>query len=234
MSTPAPQESSREARRARVTYDALTATDVATLAQVHRAGFPGFFLSSLGTPFLRQLYAGYASDPTALTVVARAGGRPIGAVLGTSEPAGFYAALLRRRLPGFAIAGLRGAVRNPRAVPRLVRALRYRGDAPTDRPGALLSSIVVRPEWAGVGIGGELMRRWLDLAAARGVTRAYLTTDRDDNAGVHAFYAGHGWGVDGQFATPEGRAMTRYAIDLPPAHGAPPADPSAPADTTEP
>ncbi len=207
---------SPDARRAGVSYAALSPADVATLARVHRAGFPGFFLSSLGAPFLRQLYAGYASDPSALTVVARAHGRPIAAVLGTSEPAGFYGRLLRRRLTGFAIAGLRGAVRHPRAVPRLVRALRYRGDAPADRPGALLSSIVVDPPWAGAGIGGELMRRWLDLAAERGVTRAYLTTDRDDNAGVHAFYAAHGWAVDAEFATPEGRAMTRYAIDLRP------------------
>lgn len=113
-----------------LTYGTLARCDARALARVHRRGFPGFFLAELGEPFLRQLYLGYAADPTAITAVARADGRPVGAVLGTSAPAGFYGRLLRRRGPAFALAGARAALRDPRVLPRLVGAVRYRGDAP--------------------------------------------------------------------------------------------------------
>ncbi len=113
-----------------LTYGTLARCDARALARVHRRGFPGFFLADLGEPFLRQLYLGYAADPTAITAVARADGRPVGAVLGTSAPAGFYGRLLRRRGPAFALAGARAALRDPRVLPRLAAAVRYRGDAP--------------------------------------------------------------------------------------------------------
>lgn len=203
-----------DGQAASVIYGELSRRDAPALAEVHIAGFPGFFLSSLGTPFLEELYRGYADDASAICVVARQDGQPIGVVIGTSAPAGFYRALLRRRAVPFAIAGLRGAAMKPRTLIRLARAVRYRGDAPPERPGALLSSIVVRPEWAGSGVGGELMRRWLALAREQGCPRAYLTTDADHNETAQDFYLRHGWRVAEAFETPEGRSMIRLETDL--------------------
>lgn len=211
---------------------ALRATDVAELARVHARGFPGFFLTSLGQPFLREFYRAHLDDDSAVAVVARTrSGRPIGVVVGTLAPAGFYGRLLRRRGPAFALAGARGAVRHPRAVPRLLRALTYRGDAP-DRPGAaLLSSLVVDPPHSGRGIGAALVEAWTAEAAARGATQAVLTTDARDNDAVNAFYLARGWRPDGDLTTPQGRAMRRYVIDLSPP-GTTTAHPGAATSTT--
>lgn len=195
-------------------YTSLRPSDVAELARIHARGFPSFFLTSLGLPFLREFYAAQLDDPSAIGVVARvADGRPVGVVVGTTEPAGFYGRLVRRRGLRFAVAGALGALRNPRAVPRLVRALTYRGDAPAPS-FALLSSIVVDPARSGGGVGYQLQKRWCEEAARRGVARAYLQTDQDDNDAVVEFYRRCGWTAAGSSTTPEGRRLLRFEREL--------------------
>lgn len=191
-------------------------TDVAELARIHERAFAGFFLASLGQPFLREFYRGYLTDPSAVTVVARLErGRPVGVAVGTVEPEGFYARLLRRRGAAFALAGARAALTRPRVVvPRLVRAMRYRGDAPPGSQGALFASMCVSPHLTGGGVGARLSQAWSQGAAARGARSAYLTTDADNNDAVNRHHQRHGWTIDSEFTTPAGRRMYRYVKPL--------------------
>jgi GNAT superfamily N-acetyltransferase len=185
--------------------------DVRKLARLHRRAFPGFFLSQLGEPFLVQFYRGFIDDPTAVVAIERdERGDPVGVVVGTTEPQGFFRRLLRRRLLGFGWAALQGAVRRPSAVPRLLRAVRYRGDAPAGAEGALLSSICVDPRARANGVGGRLLTAWSERAAALGATSAYLLTDAEGNDAVNRFYANHGWVRHDRVTTPEGRVLNRY------------------------
>lgn len=197
----------------------LRAEDAAALARLHRSSFPDFFLSRLGEPFLREFYRGFEGDPSAITVVARdRSGRPVGAVVGTSEPAGFYRRLLRRRFPGLAVASARAAVRNPRTITRLVRGAAYRGgvgDEPAPE-GALLSSICTNPTVQGQGLGRRLVQEWEDAARQHGVTIAHLSTDAVDNEAVNAFYDRCGWSAEREYSTREGRRMNLYTKDLRP------------------
>ncbi len=199
------------------TLDRLGPDDVRALARLHGSAFPGFFLSTLGERFLVEFYRAFLADPTAVTVVARSpDGGVQGAVVGTTEPAGFFGRLVRRRWFGFAAAAARSSVTRPRTMPRLVKALRYRGDAPTGADGALLSSICVQPSRQGSGLGRQLERAWLREVAARGVAAAYLTTDRDGNDPVNDFYRSGGWVLIDRYTTREGRAMNRYVTKLGP------------------
>ena len=193
----------------------LRAADARDLAHLHQRAFPGFFLSTLGPGFLAEFYRGFVGDESAVTVVARdQGGQLCGAVVGTTEPAGFFGRLVRRRLIGFAWASVRAVVRHPSAAPRLLRAVRYRGDAPTEAQGALLSSICVEPATQGKGVGARMLADWLRQVDERGTTDAYLTTDAVGNDAVNAFYQRQGWSVRDTHTTPEGRAMHRYVIHL--------------------
>ncbi|MEO8094452.1 MAG: GNAT family N-acetyltransferase [Pseudolysinimonas sp.] len=195
--------------------DAMRVDDVEPLARLHRQAFPDFFLSTLGEPFLRQFYQGFLGDPAAVTVVLRdAEGMPCGSVVGTTEPAGFFGRLVRRRWAGFALAGARAVLSQPGATPRLVRALRYRGDAPHDAVGALLSSICLDPSLQGSGEGGRLVAAWEAAAASSGARSAFLTTDADHNEAVNRFYSRHGWLLHGTYSTREGRQMNRYMKEL--------------------
>jgi len=197
-----------------LTLGTLEASDVAPLARLHRRAFPGFFLSSLGEPFLEEFYRGFLGDVTAVTVVARAAGTVRGAAVGTLAPAAFFARLLRRRWSGFAVASCRAVLARPAALPRLVQAVRYRGAAGGHVDGALLSSIFVDPAARAAGVGGALLEAWVDRARAGGAAQAYLTTDADGNDAVNSFYRRHGWSASDRFTTTRGRTMLRYTLAL--------------------
>ena len=194
-----------------VTFGPVTASEAKALASIHRQAFPGFFLSSLGEPFLTQLYRGFARDSSAITVVVRdEQGIPRGAAVGTTEPAGFYRRLLKKRWPGFAVASARAAITNPTTVPRLLRAISYRGEVPPTGQWAQLSSVCLDPSLQGSGVGRQLATSWLERAKAMGVTHAFLTTDSDGNDAINRFYTAQGWRLAGEYVTREGRRMNRY------------------------
>lgn len=198
-----------------VTLGPLTPADVHPLARLHREAFPGFFLSTLGERFLVQFYRGFLSDGTAVSVVARSeNGSVLGAAVGTTQPADFFRRLLRRRWLGFAAASARAVLRNPRTVPRLMRAVRYRGGAEASTDGALLSSICVDPSQRRTGVGQALMAAWAREVAARGARTAFLTTDAQGNDTVNRFYLALGWTLTESFRTREGRLMNRYTMTL--------------------
>ena len=198
-----------------VALGSIVPSDVRPLAQLHRVAFPGFFLSTLGEPFLIQFYRSFLTDDTAVTVVARtANGSVCGAVVGTTEPAGFFGRLMKRRWPGFLLAGAKAVVANPRVTWRLLRAVRYRGDAPAGAAGALLSSICVDPSLQGAGVGRQLVDAWTREVVSRGVRTAYLTTDTDANDAVNRFYQSQGWRLSERYTTREGRSMNLYTKRL--------------------
>ncbi len=192
--------------------------DVPALAAMHRRAFGGFFLAQLGEPFLREFYRGFLSDSSSITVVGRDGGADgalLGVAVGTLASESFYGRLLRRRWHRFAVAGARAAIRDPRVVGRLIQAVRFRGDTPPGLDAALFASMCVEPAAAGRGVGHLLANGWADEATRLGAERGYLTTDRDDNDAVNRFHARHGWHIESQYQTPQGRRMNRYVIELP-------------------
>lgn len=197
--------------RDHLSFRAVRPADAEALAVLHRDAFPEFFLSSLGAAFLRQFYLGFAGDPTAISTVAvTADGEIVGSIVGTSEPAGFFSRLMKRRLIQFGAISARESVRRPRIIPRLFRAVSYRGEAGPPIKGALLSSICVRSDQQGKGTGKAMMQHWALSAADSGAEQAYLATDADENDGVNRFYQSLEWNLESTYSTPEGRRMNRY------------------------
>jgi len=206
-----------KSRAPKVTIGELRVADVDAAVEVHLQAFPGFFLSFLGRSFLRQFYLAYCDDRTSVALVATRDQPPelLGAVIGPLRPAGFYKSLLLRRWWRFGLAACAAVLRRPLIIPRLVRAVSYRGDAPADRTDrALLSSVAVRPGAQGMGIGKMLVRAFLEKTKQAGLRGAYLTTDADNNDAVNAFYRRMGFKVESEFTTPEGRRMFRHVYDF--------------------
>lgn len=186
--------------------------DIDEVVDLHIQAFPGFFLTSLGKGFLKELYAGFLTDSTGIFVVARNEGGLVGFAAGTSEPEAFFADLRRRRGAVFAIKAIPAIVKNPLPVCRkLFYAVRYRGEAPAARSsGALLSSIGIATSAIGTGIAGSLILAFENEVLKRGVKSVYLTTDVQDNDRVNAFYAKHGYVVLDRFKQNGRRDMFRY------------------------
>jgi GNAT superfamily N-acetyltransferase len=192
----------------------LTRDQAAACAKLHKAAFPEFFLSQLGEQFLREFYNGFVDDPDAITAVCLdPSGRLLGVVVGTFSPSGFFSRLLKRRWHAFACASVALALRHPRHLPRLLRAVTYRGQIPLATSGALLSSICVAPDARGMGVGRTLLRAFEAEVDGERVA-AYLVTDRADNESTNAFYSRNGWRLAGNYDTPEGRPMNCYVHDV--------------------
>lgn len=193
----------------------LTAGHIDECVRLHRQAFPTFFLSQLGPRFLSEFYRAFLDDPDAVTGVALDGrGDVQGVVVGTTRPGGFFSRLLKRRWYAFALASLALVVRRPSAIPRLLRAVRYRGGVPLEVEGALLSSICVAPSGQGHGVGSLLLGHFEGVVRSAGLP-AYLVTDRSENEAGNGFYVHNGWRRAGSYETPEGRTMNCYVLDIP-------------------
>jgi len=189
--------------------------NVHKVSSVHIASFPGFFLSSLGPKFLSYFYTGIVSAQEGIAYVyLNEGSQPAGFVAGTINPRGFYKRLLRRDWLKFACVSILPIMKKPTIVPRIARALFHPSGNPPGYDVAGLFSIGVLPELQGSGAGKKLVQAFLQEAKQRGCLRVFLTTDRDNNDAVNAFYARLGFAIEKQYVTPEGRRMNEYWITL--------------------
>ena len=191
----------------------LASKDVEAMIRLHKAAFPGFFLTSLGSPFLRLLYGGFVNTDSGICVVAENGEGLIGFAAGTTDPDSFFRTLLRKKGASFALAVIPGLLHNPVFVVRkCVGALFYRGEKPKGIPRAgLLSSLAVSPDASGKGVGQNLVKTFCNELSRRGVEAVYLTTDASDNDPVNRFYAKCGFHLVDAFERPGNRRMNKWA-----------------------
>jgi ribosomal protein S18 acetylase RimI-like enzyme len=193
----------------------MNAKDVSVVVKVHLASFPGFFLSFLGPRFLSLFYVGICSAPEGIAFVYLNDAKiPAGFVAGTANPGGFYSRLLKRDWFKFALASIVPVLKKPSAILRIARAVSHPSDNPIGNDVAGLFSIGVLPELQGIGAGKKLVQAFLDEAQRRGCKRVFLTTDRDNNEAVNAFYEKLGFDIERQYVTPEGRRMNEYWMNL--------------------
>lgn len=188
--------------------------DIVNVVDIHLQSFQGFFLSTLGSQFLNELYSGILIDENGIALVARQeNGQVIGFVAGTSHPNQFYKRLLIKRWWAFAIAAIPSLLKNPRIFMRLMRAFQKPGER-TNCQSAELMSIAVHPKLQGGGAGKLLVNIFIQEARSRGCQNVILTTDALNNNPVNTFYMNCGFLLNRQFLTPENRLMNEYILRL--------------------
>lgn len=188
--------------------------DVDAIVGIHLLSFPGFFLTFLGADFLCLLYSGLLKDREGILLVADQAGSLGGIVAGVTRQSGFYGRLLKGQKWRFAAAAVGALVRRPSIAGRLLRALKRPKEASEASEEACLMSIAVAPQAAGRGLGAALVWAFCEELRVRSVSRFCLTTDRDENGEVNAFYARLGFELARTFTTPEGRRMNEYVMTL--------------------
>lgn len=182
---------------------------------VHMRAFPGFFLTFLGANFLQEFYRSFTTDPDGVGFVAvDPEGRLLGSVVGPLTPEHYFKRLLKHRWWAFTLASAAAVFRRPWVVPRLVHAIRYRGDSPPGKSRSLLSSISVAPEAQHIGVGQALIDAWVAEAKNRGSSGCFLATDADNNNSTNRFYQRCGWKLEGSYVTTSSRRMNRYVKDF--------------------
>jgi ribosomal protein S18 acetylase RimI-like enzyme len=198
----------------------MRASDVDQAVEVHLRSFQGFFLTFLGAPFLRLLYRYLVTSPDGLGHVCLGEGEQVlGFICGTTC-ASFYRKFFVHEWWHVIAATVWPLIQRPSIARRLARAVVGPARRHVNEAGATLMSVAVLPEWQGKGIGGALVAVFLAEMRLRGVSRVYLTTDREGNDSTNAFYRRMGFQLSDSFVTPEGRPMNEYAINLGAAHDA--------------
>jgi GNAT superfamily N-acetyltransferase len=186
----------------------LRAEDIEPAVAIHASAFPDYFLTFLGRDFLKLLYRFYVKGETEIALALLYRDQLAGTLLGTMQPQQFYRRLATRNFLPFALAAFKPFLKRPAILPRLVRALTYRGDAPPlAAGGALLASICVDVPWQNQGLGRYLVAAFEKEIFQRGASFGYLITDRLGNDKTLAFYQKTGWQEMHAFTTPQGRAM---------------------------
>ena len=187
-------------------------SDIHSVVEAHEASFPNFFLTRMGSRFLKEMYSGYLAHPSCIFLVAIDGDQIVGFIAGTTSPDIFFPQLRKKRALYFIVYAFPALLRNPSFVfKKLFSAIFYRGDKPAElNNGALLSSIGVIPNVRGTSIGKNLLKCFENEAFSRGVEFVYLTTDKLNNERVNQFYRKNDYVVESSFMQNSVRPMLRY------------------------
>jgi GNAT superfamily N-acetyltransferase len=186
------------------------APDLDAVVAAHLTAFPGFFMTLLGSRFLRVFYGHFVEVESGILLIARNGeGKILGCLAATRQPTKFFRTLRKRRGVTLLIAAIPALLRHPWDVAaRLLSAVWYRGDRPPDLPGYwLLSSLAVREDSAGTGVGTALVERFIENARNTDSGGVYLVTDSDDNDRARIFYARRGFIMHSRFVRRNGRRL---------------------------
>lgn len=183
---------------------------VRQLVQIHLAAFPGFFLTFMGSGFLRQMYLSYCDHDDSGIFVAYAHEEPVGFLSYSLDMSGLYKFMIRKRLLAFAWYALGALLRRPSVFMRLLRSFLRPAESKRDESYIELSSIAVSPRCSSRGVGSALIGRIKEMLPGSGAKYISLETDALNNERANSFYVKNGFVLSRTYETPEGRLMNEY------------------------
>ena len=184
--------------------------DVESVVGIHLSSFAGFFLSFMGSRFLKEFYKATLLDESGLALVSTHADGIAGFAVGTIEPVGFYRRTILNNWNLFLVASFIPVLKKPQTMLRLARRLIMTSHSSYAENEALLLSIAVHPSKQGQGLGKQLIECFSAEAGRRGATSISLTTDKLNNDATNQFYIRSGFSCAKSFITTEGRQMNEY------------------------
>ena len=184
--------------------------EIPAIVNLHKQAFPSFFLTQLGTLFLKALYTGYLEHMESGIIIAEDAGKLVGFIAFSYDYSSFYKELIKKSLLTFAFCSFWASIRNPSFIKRLLGAFRKSSSVVKDERYVELASIGVDPTINGSGIGSALIDYLKGIVDYHVYSYINLETDADSNEGVNRFYQKNGFKLARQFTTPEGRSMNEY------------------------
>lgn len=168
---------------------------MAGVVSLHGRALPADFITSLGERFLaRVFYGSILSAPEGVSVVAEREGKLLGFVVGAYPAERWYQSLMSTHRGEFVRSSLGRLSEGPQALLELaeVGVAMLQGSSDPEGFPADLGYIAVEAETRGLGIGQKLVKRFLEVLAARGArgcwTKTYAT-----NAAAQRLYERSGF-----------------------------------------
>ena len=192
-----------------------TSNDLASIVTIHQKAFGNFFLTRLGSEFLRKYYTLVLNYHLGIIVVGEGRQSVLeGFACGFVDPPGFYQLMWDTKY-NFVLPVVSALVRHPSLITRVLNGVQRIHASAAEWPerSCELSSIAVAPDLSGNGFGKILIRAFLAQAQSMDARCVYLTTDADGNDAVNAFYRNVGFQHTRRFLQHEGRWMNEYVIN---------------------
>lgn len=192
-----------------------TINDVDTIVEIHLDAFKGFFLTSLGSDFLKFYYTCFVKSSETVTMVAEEEGIVYGFSASTKVCKGFNSRLIKSNLFAFGMLSLKMLFFYPKSLIRLAKNLTKKCEGVEDNEDyAELYSIGVSKSAQGKGVGKKLLAASEEILKKEGVRRVSLTTDFDHNEQAVGFYHSMGYETLYEFVTYPNRKMYRLIKTL--------------------
>lgn len=192
-----------------------TINDVDTIVEIHLDAFKGFFLTSLGSAFLKFYYTCFVKSRETVTMVAEEEDMVYGFSASTKVCKGFNRRLVKNNMFAFSMLSLKMLFTSPKALIRLAKNLTKKGEGVEDNEDyAELYSIGVSKSAQGKGIGKKLLAKTEEVMKLEGVERVSLTTDYYNNENAVGFYHSMGYETLYEFVTFPNRKMYRLIKTL--------------------
>ncbi|GAA4306242.1 hypothetical protein GCM10023086_24400 [Streptomyces venetus] len=209
--------------------------DLPFVVAEHRAHFPDGFFARLGLRYLTAYNRTYLTSPHARAYIAEADGRPVGFLVGVTDPVAHRQHVVRVHGRGLALRACASLSVRPGLALHFVRTrlgryvrklmpgrnepIQPTADVPP-RAGvtAVLAHVVVLGRVRSYGLGSALIGRFIEDAVSAGCARMSLVTAAGTD-GAGGYYERFGWRFAGETRTPEGRTLLAYEYDL--SHEAP-------------
>ena len=199
-----------------ITIRKAAVRDVDAIIAIHQQAFPDFFLTTLGTRFLRLYYKCMCNCEDAITLCAEEDSVVKGFATSSYYSQGFNTSLIKKNLFKFGLIGVELLFTNPKAILRLVKNLDKKADGNVvEDKGeyAELYSIAVKPGNQGSGIGKKLLIA-TEGDVAKHNSSISLTTDYYNNEKTIGFYHSLGYQNYYEFTTYPDRKMWRMIKNL--------------------
>jgi ribosomal protein S18 acetylase RimI-like enzyme len=159
--------------------------DAATVADLHVVLISEGFLSFLGPRFLSRLYRRIIVSSDSFLLVAEAEGRIVGFIAGSTDVRGLYRSFLWHDGVRAATLAAGRLISSPRRVFETLRHGSSEG-ASTAR-GAELLAIAVALDRQGEGVGGRLVRSFLNEVIRRELDAAHVIVGADNQPAVKLY-----------------------------------------------
>ncbi len=164
----------------------LKPEDAKRVAEIHRDSIKTGFLSSLGVPFLTELYKNMARSPNAFVLVYRTPeGNIEGFVSASTNVKGFYRDFVLKNFLKVTIL-LLPRVFNLKTLKKILETLMY-PVSEGDLPEAELLSIAVTEKMRGKGAAKRLFNAFVEEMRRRGI-KTFKVTVSENNLRANRFY----------------------------------------------
>lgn len=184
-----------------ITIRVLKLEETKNIAALHRKAFDNFFLTSLGTKFLRKFYGSIIKSQNGVALGAYdESNELVGFAIGARVKKGFYKNILKNNFISLSLAASTSLIKKPKNIIRLIKSFlttETSNDESLDY--ATLLSICVNPEKKGKKIGKLLLYEFESEIKkySDGIT---LTTDKLNNDYVNNFYVSNNYILTNQFS----------------------------------